>query len=243
MSDKIKIKIIIISIIFLFLIFGLSGCDELEDLNKPDYINVFVNCKHGIFVLNSAGVEIYNNTIVNSPVMICRTSRSAVGDHFGWHPSTGPDVDERYGHVFINNLIAVDKNYYESLFVTCQTPDLCKRLDKPQLDKLDYNVYIRTTDNQSTPSILWSPAENDSCHIEIEELPGLHKLHPKFSANSQYLKSYDGPLFKSWKLGNFELLNEFPGSRAATTELPDRVKKLLKLSDGHIPFIGALPPK
>ena len=33
------------NIIFLFLIIGLSGCDELEDLNKPDYINVFVNCK------------------------------------------------------------------------------------------------------------------------------------------------------------------------------------------------------
>jgi len=205
--------------------------------------NVFVNCKHGIFVLNSSGVEIYNNTIVNSPVMIGRTPRSAEGDHFGWHPSTGPDVSERYGHVFVNNLIAVDKNYYESLFVTFQTPDLCKKLDKPQLDKLDYNVYIRTTGNKSNPFILWSPAKNEDCHIEIEELSDLHKLHPEFSTNSQYFKSYDGPLFKSWKLRNFELLNEFPGSRSAATELPDKAKALLMLSDEYIPFIGALPPK
>ncbi|MEJ2568513.1 MAG: right-handed parallel beta-helix repeat-containing protein, partial [candidate division WOR-3 bacterium] len=45
--------------------------------------NLFVNCKHGIYVLNSSGVEIYNNTIVNSPVMIGRTPRSAEGDPFG----------------------------------------------------------------------------------------------------------------------------------------------------------------
>lgn len=203
--------------------------------------NIFVNCKHGIYVLNSSGVQIYNNTIVNSAVTIGRTPRSAEGDHFGWHPSTGPDVDERYGHIFVNNLIAVDENYYRSLFVTFQTPDLCKKLNKPQLDKLDNNVYVRTPGNKSHPLILWSPAKNRDCHEEIEALSDLHKLHPEFSANSKNLLNYDGPLFKSWKLGNFELLNEFAGSKAAA-KLPDEIRKLLGVSKGDELFIGAFSP-
>jgi parallel beta-helix repeat protein len=203
--------------------------------------NIFVNCEHGIAVLNSSGVKIYNNTIVNSPVMIGRTPRSVEGDHFGWHPSTGPDVDERYGHAFVNNLIAVDKNYYESLLVTFQTPDLCKKLPKPQLDKLDHNVYVRTPGNKSHPFILWGPAKNEGCNIEIEALSELHKIHPEFSGNSKDLVNYDGPLFKSWVLNNFELSDKFPASESAT-ELPDKIKELLDLSEGYIPFTGAFPP-
>jgi len=202
--------------------------------------NVFVNCQHGIFVLNSSGVQIYNNTIVNSAVMIGRTPRSAEGDHFGWHPSTGPDVDERYGHVFVNNLIAVDENYYETLFITFQTPDLCEKLNKPQLDKMDNNAYVQTPGNKSHPLILWSPAKNENCHEEIEELSDLHKLYSEFSGNSKNLVNYDSPLFKSWKLGNFELLNEFPGSKVGT-KLPGKIRELLGISEEDIPFVGAYP--
>jgi len=203
--------------------------------------NIFINCQHGIYVLNSSGVQIYNNTIVNSTVMIGRTPRSAEGDHFGWHPSTGPDVDERYGHIFVNNLIAVDGNYYKTLFVAFQTPDLCKRLNKPQLDKLDYNVYVRTPGNKSHPLILWSPAKNTDCYKEIEVLSDLHKLHKEFSRYSKNLVNYDGPLFKSWKLGNFELLSEFTGSKVGT-KLPDEIRELLGISEEGVPFVGAFPP-
>jgi hypothetical protein len=51
---------------------------------------------------------------VNSTASIGRKERSAVGDHFGWHPSTGPDVDERDGHVFVNNLLTAGENYHRS---------------------------------------------------------------------------------------------------------------------------------
>lgn len=203
--------------------------------------NIFVNCKHGIYVLNSSNVQIFNNTIVNSPVIIGRTPRSAEGDHFGWHPSTGPDVDERYGHAFVNNLIAVDENYYEMLFIAFQTPDLCKKLNKPQLDKMDYNVYIQTPGNKSHPLGLWSPARNENCHEEIETLADLHKLHKEFSSNSKNFINYDGPLFRSWRLGNFELSNEFPGSKAGT-KLSGEIRELLGISEGDDPFIGAFPP-
>ncbi|MCB1120656.1 MAG: right-handed parallel beta-helix repeat-containing protein, partial [Verrucomicrobiae bacterium] len=72
--------------------------------------NVFVNCVRGTRVLNSSNAKVYQNTYVNSGAAFERTPRSAVGDHFDWHPASGPDVDERHGHEFGNNLIVVHKD-------------------------------------------------------------------------------------------------------------------------------------
>jgi hypothetical protein len=105
--------------------------------------NVFVNCDHGVLALNSSGVQIYQNTFVNSTACIGRTNRSAAGDLFGWHASTGPDINDRKGHVFVNNLLTADENFNRPLLAFSQMPILCERLDKPQVDKLDYNVYVR----------------------------------------------------------------------------------------------------
>ena len=204
--------------------------------------NVFVNCDQGIYVINASDVEIYNNTLVNSTVTIGRTPRSAEGDHFGWHPSTGPDVDERYGHVFVNNLLAVDKNYSRPLFVTFQTASLCNRLKKPQMDKLDNNVYLRTTGSKTDLLMFWSPFKNKECMDEFNSLSELNKLHKNFATNSKYFTDYDGPLFKSWRLGKFELMSEFRGSEFAT-ELPDDIRKLLGVAEEDAAFIGAYPPK
>ena len=44
-----------------------------------------------------------------------RNERSAVGDHFGWHPRTGPDVDEREGHVFVGNLLVASESFRKPL--------------------------------------------------------------------------------------------------------------------------------
>ena len=59
--------------------------------------NVFVNCDKGIRVLNSTNVAVYHNTLFNTVASFERTERSAVSDNFGWHPSTGPGVDQREG--------------------------------------------------------------------------------------------------------------------------------------------------
>jgi parallel beta-helix repeat protein len=202
--------------------------------------NVFVNCDQGIYVLNSSNVKIYNNTLVNSTVTIGRTPRSAENDHFGWHPSTGPDVDERYGHVFVNNLLAADGTYYRPLFVAFQTPSLCKKLSKPQFNQFDNNVYVRTPGATSRSLMLWSPAKNKECQLEFYSLEGLRKLHLNFSANSLYLIDYDGPLFSSWELGNWELSEKFPGIKAAA-KLPPEIMKLLGISEEDAPFVGAFP--
>jgi parallel beta-helix repeat protein len=204
--------------------------------------NVFVNCDQGIYVINASDVEIYNNTLVNSTVTIGRTPRSAEGDHFGWHPSTGPDVDERFGHVFVNNLIAVDENYKRPLFVTFQTASLCNKLKKPQFAKLDNNIYIRIPGSKTNSLMFWSPARNKECMCEFNSLSELNKMHKEFAANSKYLTDYEGPLFKSWELGNFELLNEFPGFKYAA-ELPEEIRNLIGVSENDTPFTGAYPAK
>ncbi len=203
--------------------------------------NVFVNCDHGLWVLNSSDVHIYQNTFVNSTACIGRTARSAAGDPFGWHPSTGPDVDERDGHIFVNNLLTGDKNFKRLLLFVWQPAGLCEKVNNSQLKQLDYNIYVRSSNTSDNPIILWSPVKNENCRLTFNSLAGLQKLHPEFSANSRYFTDYNGPLFKSSELGNYQLLQAFPGSTAAT-RFPDEIMKLLGLSKKDDRFIGAYPP-
>ncbi len=202
--------------------------------------NVFVNCDQGIYVINSSDVQMFQNTLVNSTVCIIRTPRSAADDHFGWHPSTGPDIDERNGHVFVNNLLTGDANYRRPLLSIAQTPSLRERLKKPQLKQLDYNVYVRSSGATSIPLILWSPADNNDCQLAFESPEALQKLYQEFSENDQYFSNYNGPLFKSAELGNYELLKSFPGSKKASP-LPNEISKLLGWEKQESRFPGAFP--
>ncbi len=203
--------------------------------------NVFVNCDQGIFVLNSSDAQIYQNTFINSIASIGRTPRTAEGDHFGWHPSTGPGVDERDGHIFVNNLLTGNQDFRRPLLFVWQTSNLCEQLDKPMMNKLDYNVYVRDTDKTSRPLMYWSPAMNENCQLSFESPKDLHDLYPEFSAGSQYFANYDGPLFRSQELGNYQLLEGFSGSRAAT-DLPAEIRKLLGYTKKGSRFVGAYPP-
>lgn len=203
--------------------------------------NVFVNCDHGLMVLNASNVQIYNNTFVNSMACIGRNSRSAQGDHFGWHPSTGPDVDERDGHVFVNNLLVGDVSFNRPLLFVWQQATLCKQLTQPQLRQLDFNVYVRGAEKTAYPLILWGPAANENCQTGIESLDDLRKLYPAFAANSRYFTSYDGPLFKGIELGNYQLSPAFSGSKSAMP-LPAAISKLLGASKKDGRYVGAYPP-
>ena len=203
--------------------------------------NVFVNCDQGIYIINSSDARIYQNTLVNSTVSFVRTGRSAAGDHFGWHPSTGPDVDERDGHVFVNNLLTANENCHRPLLAFWQPSSLCERLDKPQVKQLDYNVYVRSKETPSVPLILWSPADNNDCQLQLASPEDLHDLRPEFSVHSQYFDNYSGPLFKSSVLGNYELLKAFPGATKAA-RLPADVRELLGWQKQENPFVGAYSP-
>jgi len=203
--------------------------------------NVFVNCDNGILVLNSSGVEMYQNTFINSCVAIGRDTRSAEGDHFGWHPSTGPGVEERYGHVFVNNLLTADMNHLRPLLFVWQPASLCERVPDAPLKQMDHNVYVRAAADEDIPLIVWSPAANESCQVMLETPEELHELYPSFSAGSWFFSGYQGPLFRSYRLGKYELLKEFPASNVATG-LPEPVRLLLGYGEGIEPFVGAYPP-
>jgi parallel beta-helix repeat protein len=202
--------------------------------------NVFVNCDHGIMVLNSSNVQIYQNTFVNSTACIGRNGRSAVGDHFGWHPSTGPDVDKREGHIFVNNLLTGDDKFRNPLLIVWQIDTLCKHLTRPALKQIDYNIYVRSSNNNNKPLILWSPATNYNCQASLESPADLNKLYPEFSAHSQLMLDKSQLLFRSMELGNFQVLPTSPAAKAGF-QLPPEVSKLLGLPKAGIKYTGAYP--
>jgi hypothetical protein len=117
---------------------------------------------------------------------------------------------------------------------------LCEQLDKPQVKKMDYNVYVRRCET-STPLIFWSPAKNNKCQEAFESPEDLHKVHPEFSANSRYFSNYDGRLFKNPESGDYQLLKEFPAS-ASASPLPPEISTLPGLSQKDALFIGAYAP-
>jgi hypothetical protein len=200
--------------------------------------NVFVNCDAGIHLRNATNVEIYQNTLVNSQVIIGRTARTATGDHFDWHPSTGPGIDERDGHIFENNLIVADKNFKRALLSVWQPDTLCRIVTKPQLKQLDYNVYVRSSDYDTTALIQWSTFKNNDCKtLYLNSVGELQKISPEYSVHSSYFPDYHGPLFKGYELGYYQLLKTFPGSNNAAI-LPSGISKLLGQTGK---YVGAYP--
>lgn len=203
--------------------------------------NLFVNCDQGIFVLNSSNVQLYQNTLINSTVCIGRNARTPVTDRmFGWHSSTGPDVDKRGGHVFVNNLLTGDSYYRRPLLVVWQPDSLCKQLPTLQLKQLDYNMYVRSAEQTSSPLILWSPAPGEQCQAGFESLSDLRKLFPEYSGNCVSYEGYSGPLFESATLGNYQLLPTAPGAKSGM-RLPEEIRKLLGQSKRDGQYIGAYP--
>ena len=203
--------------------------------------NVFVNNDNGVLALNAADVYVYQNTFVNSSAGIMRTPRDAEGDHFDWHPATGPDVNERYGHVFVNNLFTSTEKHNRPLFFALQSPELCDRLTESMVDALDHNVYVRSPGDRDSPLILWSPADAEECRYVLNSPGELNEIHPEYSENSVYLSSYDGPLFQSVELRNLQLLHEFPALESAMP-LPEEIGNLLRKHQEGDRYIGAYPP-
>ena len=171
-----------------------------------------------------------------------RTERSAVNDHFGWHPSTGPDVDERHGHVFENNLLAADERFPGPLLQFFQSPAVRERLKDPQVKELDGNVYVRRAGAKAQPLIVWSPVQNGNDPAEILAIDDLRKLDPQFEAGARVFADYWGPLFKGVEVGDFELMRSFPGANTGV-KLPAAIRDLLNWNQGEAAFPGAYPPR
>jgi hypothetical protein len=149
-------------------------------------------------------------------------------------------VDKRKGHIVINNLIVGEKNYARTLLITWQPELLCKQLDKPQLSQFNHNIFVRSEDMESKPLFMWSPAANNQCQQSIQSPEDLNKLYPEFSGNSLYIENENEPLFKSSELGNYQLLPEFPGTKAGV-QLSEEIRQLIGFpKNGNWP-VGAYP--
>lgn len=200
--------------------------------------NVFVNCNHGLMSLNSSGVKAYNNTFFNSMAVFARSERSAEGDHFGWHPATGPGVEERHGHVFVNNLLVADDNFDLALMTVWQSPLVCERVKGTPFNQIENNVYVRSKSYDYSPVLWWAPANNDKCCMPIGNPSELNDLYAGHGANSIFLDNYEGAVFKSPQLHNFELLPHFTEA-AGEAKIPSDVKKLINRNKEK--GVGAYP--
>jgi hypothetical protein len=198
--------------------------------------NVFVNCQNGIFVLNSSNVRVWHNTLVNCPATFQRTNRRAAGDHFGWHAATGPDVDERDGHVFANNLLVADQHYQRPLLQTRQSQDLCGELTGFQVNQLDGNRYVK--EKEAGALIVWSPSEGDNCTTVLTNLEEFQNINPEFEIHGKVLYSDVRSVLKSPELNNYQLIQPFQESDRAVP-LPDELKKLTGWSDTDTRIPGA----
>lgn len=202
--------------------------------------NVFENCDHGILVLNSSHVKIYQNTLINSMLCIARDGRSAQGDHFGWHPSTGPDVEERYGHILVNNLLVAEEGFNRPLLMVWQPGSLCDRLQEHPFKQMDHNVYVHAASRPPAPLILWSPAMNTDCQVQLSGPEEMHALHPALSGQSLVLTGMEKSLFPGSQEGRFSTPADFPG-HAAAEPLPEGIQEILVGKRQDRPYVGASP--
>jgi hypothetical protein len=181
--------------------------------------NVFVNCQTGVRILNSSHAIVRQNTFVNASAFFQRNERSAAADHFGWHPSTGPDVDERTGHVFVGNLLLADARFPRGLLRVEQAAVLAGKVTHPQLVESDYNLYARPSSAAASPLLTWSPAENAGDFEGFATLAALQKKQPSFEAHSQFLAVAPGGLVRSPDLKNFRPSHALPVAVSESADL------------------------
>ncbi len=199
--------------------------------------NVFVRCDRGIYILNSADARVYNNTFVDAPASFERNQRSATGDRFGWHPSTGPDVDQREGHVFANNLMVASEGSVRPLARFEQPGMMCAKLSRPMAKEIGGNVYVRAV---PAPLITWAPSAAEGCVSRVGSLEEFRKLAPAFEETGRQIDATPRSVFKGPDVDRYELREALPQT-TGTPAMPADIRKILgwTLEEARTP--GAYP--
>lgn len=135
--------------------------------------NVFLDCLKVIAVQNSSNVTIEQNTFANATLSIERDDRGMNVDHFGWHPTSGPDYDKREGQIILNNLMYSDNDYKSRLLILHQSPILRAELKTPQIAELENNVFVRNPPPNEESMILWSPGDETANWLDFYNLEEL----------------------------------------------------------------------
>ena len=166
--------------------------------------NVFVNNQQGVRILNSSGARVYHNTFVNSAAQFERNERSAQGDHFGWHPQTGPDVNERVGHVFEGNLLVADARFKGPLLRFEPSAVTCGKVTQAMTSRVDGNLYLRSQGGLQ-PLVSWAPVSGANCQSRFASLDDFRQAVPGVETNGRAWLNYEGAVFRSPELHRFEL--------------------------------------
>ena len=201
--------------------------------------NLFVRDGRGLWILNSADARVYHNTFVDTWASFSRTERVPTGDLFDWHSATGPGIDRRQGHVFVDNLLVASDAFRGPLLRFDQSPAVCGRLTHPQAVKVDGNVYVRAVapGGSAPPLGVLSPADGRDCTAPFGSLAELRKLMPSFEVHGRQLDTTARSVFKGPDVGRYEPREPI----AAAVPTPADVRKLLGWSKGRKPMAGAYP--
>jgi hypothetical protein len=203
--------------------------------------NVFVSCDKGVRVLNSSRVRVVHNTFVNTVASFERTERSAAGDHFGWHPRSGPDVDEREGHAFVGNLLVADEYFPKELLRFEQPAALKARLTRPQVAQLDSNVYVRRDERAARTLVVWSPSPREENLLNLKTPAELTALQAGFETHSRYLNQDYRSVVRSPELGNYEPIVALEIGASENAEDTAALEKLLGWPAPMQRWAGAYP--
>jgi hypothetical protein len=192
--------------------------------------NVFLNCGNGIRVLNSSNVRAWHNTLIDSPVSVGRDGRSASGgDLFGWHPATGPDVNERTGQVFCDNLLVATQRFSRPFLRVEQRRGPFGGgggSAAPQVTQLDGNVYVRSEAGNPATLLVWAPAQGGGGTTEFKTLAEFRELCPQLETHGKVITSSLAALFKSPDQNRYELIQDL-SLPESTAPMPDEVRQLL----------------
>jgi hypothetical protein len=199
--------------------------------------NVFVDNQEGVRVLNASGARVMHNTFVNSPVLIDRNERSAQGDHFGWHPRTGPDVDEREGHVFVGNLLVAEPGFGRSLLRVEQAAVLCGTLTRPMVQQVDGNLYLRAGPARE-PLFTWAPVPGANCQSGFATLVEWQQAVPGIEGGGHARLDDPGPWLRSVALRRLDLVRLPAGAQPRPVD--EAVRAALGW-DATPRYPGALP--
>jgi len=204
--------------------------------------NVLVDNQNGVRILNSANARVYNNTFVNSPATFERNGRSPEGDHFGWHSSTGPGVEAREGHVFVNNLLTASPDFGQPLLRLWQPADLCTRLQRPMTTMVDGNVYARAVLPGAAPAealVQLSPARTETCLALYPSLDALRQAMPGFEDNGQQYELTLRSVFMGPDIGRYQPREVIPAAEPA----PPEVRASLGWTEEQARTVGAYPTR
>lgn len=204
--------------------------------------NTFTDCDQGIFILNSAAVQVYNNTFRNSVATFGRNARTPANDGtFGWHSSTGPDVEQREGHAFVNNILEADSSFHRPLLFVWQPDSLCARLPNSMLQQCDANSFVRSASNATDPLVWWSPFANAGCQGRLYTLDPLKAIGSMSFTGNRSSNDAAGLAKPVPNAGQYHTVGQDQGTDAGAP-IPARIRILMGI-DQDIRFRGAVTPR